>query len=214
MRPRLAAPVRPSERASAGLARASLRRPRRSSRGAGCAGCRARGSRRSRCPAAPPLRRFARRRSSWARTESSDGTASAPMPRSASFAAVRTHQRSSASRRVSVGARPPRRARARQPAPRGRGRTTRCRRDARGARCRQPARPRTERLDGGRADVRIGIPGELDQQSPRRGRDTARGASRPRSARAGFQSRRRGTSRRPGTGASSSSSDAILDRGP
>lgn len=47
---------------------------------------------------------FRAKRSSWPSIERSDGTASAPIPRRASFAAVRTHQRSSARSLVIVGA--------------------------------------------------------------------------------------------------------------
>ena len=135
-----------------------------------------------------------------------------PCPRSASFAAVRTHQRSSARSRVIVR----RSVRADDVSDRPRSvdadeplavveACEQCRPDCR-ARCafRASRRPPHARSDPSPTSAR--------SASPRRGPDTVARASRPRSARSGLQSRRSGTSLGPGAGASRSSSAAIRER--
>ena len=102
------------------------------------------------------------------RTESADGTASSPRPRSASCAAVRTHQSSSARRRAIVGA-----ASTPTTSPIARAACTRTNQlgileagEQGGADLR--ACPGRERLGRGRAHVGVGVPRHGDELVPRK----------------------------------------------
>ena len=129
---------------------------------------------------------FRAKGSSWVSVESSAGTASAPIPRSASFAAVRTHQRRSASSLVIDGA-----ASAPTTCPTARAAWTRTNHSESSSRATRPSRrlvrvanraSRRQRL--ARSDR---CPTSARSASIRRGRGMHAAASRPRSEQPGWR---------------------------